>query len=200
MKSLDNTGLKRLHRSWRRQTEGSLALILDSVQSPFNVGAIARSAAAMRVDHVWMAGAAESMSHPKSQKTALGSDRFLTFTEGLTAEEAVAEAKEQGYKTVAVELADAAVALHEIDLGPRVCLVVGHEDRGVSVAAMAACDAVGFIPLLGKIGSLNVATATAIACYEARRQMWTTPRTSTVPPGAVAPSGNVPHPSAAPGQ
>jgi tRNA (guanosine-2'-O-)-methyltransferase len=37
---------------------------------------------------------------------------------------------------------------------------------------LAACDAVAFLPQLGRVGSLNVATATAIAIYELRRQEW----------------------------
>ncbi len=51
--------------------------------------------------------------------------------------------------------------------------VVGHEDRGCSPATLAACDVVAFLPQLGKVGSLNVATATSIACYEVRRRAWT---------------------------
>ena len=43
-------------------------------------------------------------------------------------------------------------------------------------ATLDACDAVAYLPLLGKVGSLNVATAAAIACYEVRRQAWATPR------------------------
>ena len=40
-------------------------------------------------------------------------------------------------------------------------------------SVLDACDAVAYLPLLGRVGSLNVATATAIALYEARRQGWT---------------------------
>jgi tRNA (guanosine-2'-O-)-methyltransferase len=43
----------------------------------------------------------------------------------------------------------------------------------VSPAALAACDRAVFIPQVGRIGSLNVATATAIALYETRRREWT---------------------------
>jgi tRNA (guanosine-2'-O-)-methyltransferase len=173
MKSLDGTGQKRLHRTWRRRTEGSLALLLDSVQNPFNVGSIIRTAAAMRIDHVWLTGATEPADHPKTKKTALGADRYLTFSQCDTAEQAVREAQAQGYQVVGIELADAAVPLHEVAATDKVCLVLGHEERGLSQACMAACDAVAFIPMLGKIGSLNVATAAAIAMYEVRRQAWT---------------------------
>ncbi|MET0627834.1 MAG: TrmH family RNA methyltransferase, partial [Acidimicrobiia bacterium] len=59
-----------------------------------------------------------------------------------------------------------------VELGGDVCIVVGNESNGASAEVLAACDAVGFLPLLGRVGSLNVATATAVALYEARRQAW----------------------------
>src|ERR1700749_4104266 len=40
------TDVKRLNREWRRRTEGRLALLLDSVSQPFNVGSIGRTRAA----------------------------------------------------------------------------------------------------------------------------------------------------------
>jgi tRNA (guanosine-2'-O-)-methyltransferase len=72
-----------------------------------------------------------------------------------------------------VELADVARPMHEVDLGAAVCLVVGHEDRGLTPSTIAACDVIAYLPLAGRVGSLNVATATAVALYEARRQEWT---------------------------
>ncbi len=47
------------------------------------------------------------------------------------------------------------------------CLAIGHEDHGLAKDTIAACDALGFVPQLGKVGSLNVAVATAVAIYEA---------------------------------
>ncbi len=73
---------------------------------------------------------------------------------------------------VGLELADDAVPLHHLRPGPDVCLALGHEDHGLSPATLAACDAVAFLPQIGRIGSLNVATAAAIAIYELRRQGW----------------------------
>ena len=50
MRNLGDTELKRLHREWRRKTEDRVALLLDDVQTPYNVGSIVRTAAALRVD------------------------------------------------------------------------------------------------------------------------------------------------------
>ena len=172
-KQLRSTDLKRLHRTWRRRTEGRVALLLDNVQTPFNVGSILRSAAALRVDHVWLAGATAPATHDRTRKTALGADRYLTFTTVEDPVAAVREAKADGYRVIGIELASGAVPLHEATMGGAVCLVVGHEDRGLTAPTLAACDQVAFIPQLGRIGSLNVATAAAIALYEARRRAWT---------------------------
>jgi len=173
VKKLGSTDLKRLHRDWRRQTSGRLALVLDHVQSPFNVGAIVRTAAAYRVDHVWVANGTPALDEVKVGKTALGCDRFLTWTTVTTSLEAVAAAQAGGYRCVAIELAEDAVALHEVPTVADTCLVVGNEDHGVPGDTLDACDAVAFLPQLGRVGSLNVATATSIALYEMRRRSWT---------------------------
>jgi tRNA (guanosine-2'-O-)-methyltransferase len=173
VKQLDGTGMKRLHREWRKRTEGRLALVLDDVQGPFNVGAAIRTAAALRVEDVWLTARTPEPDDGKVAKTALGTDRYLTFhrvADGVAAADA---ARAAGYQVVGLELADGAVPLHDLALGPASCIVVGHEDRGCSAATLAACDAVAFLPLLGRVGSLNVATATSIALYEVRRRAWT---------------------------
>jgi tRNA (guanosine-2'-O-)-methyltransferase len=174
VKPLDPTGLKRLHREWRRETSGRLALVLDSVQSPFNVGAILRTAAAYRVEHVWLAGATPPPESASVRKTALGTDRYLTITPVASGVDAVDAARAEGYRVVGIELADGARPIHDVTLGDAACLVVGNEDHGISAAVLRACDDVAFLPQLGKVGSLNVATAASIALYEARRQEWTT--------------------------
>jgi tRNA (guanosine-2'-O-)-methyltransferase len=172
MKPLDPTGLKRLHREWRHRVDGRLALVLDSVQGPFNVGAILRTAAAYRVEHVWLAGATAPVASSAVGKTALGTDRYLTFTTVERGVDAVEAARARGFRVIGIELSDGARPMHDVDVGTAACLVVGNEDHGISAAALRACDEVAYLPQLGKVGSLNVATAASIALYEARRQEW----------------------------
>ena len=172
-RALSPTELKRLHRDWRRRVDVRLALILDGVQNPYNLGSILRSAAAYRCERVWLVPPTSGLGHAKVTKTALGSERLVTVEElpsPATGCDAVALAAEAGFTTVAIELAEGARPLFEIDLGPAVCLVLGHEERGVHRDTMAAVDHVGFLPQLGKVGSLNVAQAATTALYEATRQ------------------------------
>ena len=53
---------------------------------------------------------------------------------------------------------------------PPVGLVLGAEDRGISKGTAGRCDAVLKIPSAGKISSLNVAVAGAIAMFEVSRR------------------------------
>ena len=175
-KQLDGTGLKRLHREWRRETAGRVALLLDGVSSTYNVGSILRTAAAERIEHLWFTENATPPTAPGVAKSALGTDRYLTWPIGGTGAQCVDAIRAAGWRVVGVELTQEAVPLHDIDLrSTPVCLAIGHEDHGLAVATTAACDAVGFIPQLGRVGSLNVAVATAIAIYETRRQEWAGP-------------------------
>lgn len=172
MKQLGPTDLKRLHREWNRKTNGRLSVILDGVSSPYNVGAIVRTAAAYRVEHLYLAGGSISPSNAKAGKLSMGTERYLSWSSFERGPDAADAAREEGFSVIGLELADAAVPLHQVRAGPDVCLAVGHEDHGLPPATLAACDSVAFLPLMGRVGSLNVATAAAIALYELRRQEW----------------------------
>lgn len=172
-RQLRPTDVKRLNREWRRRTEGRLALLLDSVGQPFNVGSIVRSAAAFGAERLWLCGSTSPLDHPSARKTALGTERFLSAEREHDPVAAAKEAKSDGLRVVAVELASGATPLHEAPLSGGICLALGNEDHGCSPALLAAADAVLYIPQPSRVGSLNVAVAAAIAMSEVRRREWT---------------------------
>ncbi|MFI6518997.1 TrmH family RNA methyltransferase [Spirillospora sp. NPDC050679] len=171
-RQLRPTDVKRLNRDWRRRTEGRLGLLVESVTQPFNMGSIIRSSAVFGVEHLWLAGNAIAPDHRNVAKTALGTERLVPWDHAGTAAQAAAAVREQGLRLIAIELTADAVPLHEAPLDGDVCLAVGGEDHGCSSALLAAADAVAYIPQIGRVGSLNVAVATAIALAEARRREW----------------------------
>jgi 23S rRNA (guanosine2251-2'-O)-methyltransferase len=77
--------------------------------------------------------------------------------------------KEQGIWTVALA-ADGERELTEVDLTVPTALVLGSEGSGVRPLVRKTCDHVARIPMAGKVGSLNVSAAGAVALYEAARQ------------------------------
>jgi tRNA (guanosine-2'-O-)-methyltransferase len=171
-RQLRPTEVKRLNRAWRRATQARVTLLLDSVTQPFNVGSIARSAAAFGVEHIWLCGNTTPLDHPSARKTALGTERFLTWEREPSPASAAKAAAAAGFRVVALELAAGAVPLHQAPLGGDVCIAIGNEDHGCSPALLAVCDAAAYIPLTGRVGSLNAAVAAAIALADARRREW----------------------------
>jgi tRNA (guanosine-2'-O-)-methyltransferase len=171
-RQLGATDVKRLNRSWRRRTEARVGLLLESVGQPFNVGSIIRTAAVFGVDQLWLCGDTTTPAHPSARKTALGSDRYLPWEQLPDVRAGVAAARADGRRVIAIELAAGALPLHEAPLEGDICLALGNEDRGCSAALLAAADLVAYIPQAGKVGSLNVAAAAAIALAEARRREW----------------------------
>src|SRR6202451_3767080 len=174
-RQLRPTDVKRLNREWRRRTEGRLALLLDSVGQPFNVGSIIRTAAAFGVESVWLCGNTPDLTLPAVGKTALGTERFLSAYRTPSPVDAVKEASEDGYRVIAVELASGATPLFEAPLGGPVCLAIGNEDHGCSPALLSAVHGVAYIPQVGRVGSLHVGGAPALALGAGRRRDWTAP-------------------------
>ncbi|MGH3169485.1 MAG: TrmH family RNA methyltransferase [Trebonia sp.] len=171
-RQLRPTDAKRLNREWRRRTEGRLALLLDSVAQPFNVGSIVRTAAAFGVEKLWLCGNTPDLTLPSVGKTALGTDRFLEAVREPSPVAAAKAAGQDGFRVVAIEIASGAAPLFETPLNGDVCLAIGNEDHGCSPALLAAVPAAAYIPQTGRVGSLNVAVAAAIAMAEARRREW----------------------------
>lgn len=172
MRQLGATDLKRLHRDWAKRTGNRVALLLDGVASPFNVGSIVRTAAAFRVEHLYLTAGTVPPTNPRAGKTAMGTERYLSWSTFERGPDAADAAREDGYSVVGLELADQAIPLHQLSAGHDICLAIGHEDHGLAQGTLAACDAVTFIPQLGRVGSLNVAQAAAIAIFELRRREW----------------------------
>jgi tRNA (guanosine-2'-O-)-methyltransferase len=173
VKALTGTEIKRLNRDWRRRTSGRLALVLAGLANPYNVGSILRTAAVFGVEAVHLVGATPGPEHPGVRKTGLGTEHSVTTVRHAAASGAVAGLRAEGFEIVALELATGAEAVCAYPFRADVCLVVGSEGHGLPAATLALCDSAVYVPQVGRVASLNVATATAVAAYEVRRREWT---------------------------
>ena len=79
--------------------------------------------------------------------------------------DALAEATAAGRQKVALTLGPSAVNFEDFDFRYPMSLVVGSEAEGIPGEVLAVCDASVAIPIYGLMGSLNVATATAIVVH-----------------------------------
>ncbi len=170
MRPLIGTDLKRFLRDYRRTHNPTtdLVALLQSVEYPANVGSIFRLADGAGVSELVLTGITPTPPNATIDKVGRYKSLRLPWRYEADPLVAVAGLREKGYTIVAVELTDDAVPYHEYDYPDKTCLVVGHEDHGVTKATLAACDAAVFVPMYGKGLSLNVHVALAVALFHIR--------------------------------
>lgn len=167
MKPLIGTDLKRFLRDYKRQNkpQRQIAAILQSVEYPVNVGSIFRMAEAAAMSELLLCGITPVPPHPTIEKVGRHKSSRVPWRQEQDPLQAINQLRQEGYRIVAVELADKAVPYQDYEYPQKTCLVVGHEDHGVTKATLAACDAAVFLPMYGKGRSLNVHVALSIVVY-----------------------------------
>jgi tRNA (guanosine-2'-O-)-methyltransferase len=167
MKPLIGTALKRFHRDYKRSNRPGydLVAILQSVEYPANVGSCFRLADGAGMSELILTGITPTPPNPTIDKVGRYKSLRVPWRFEKDPLQAVADVKEDGFHVVAIEISDTAVPYQTYDYPQKTCLVVGHEDHGVTKATLSACDAAVFIPMYGKGLSLNVHVALSIVVY-----------------------------------
>jgi 23S rRNA (guanosine2251-2'-O)-methyltransferase len=147
----------------------AFVLALDGVTDPQNLGALVRSAHALGAHGVVLPKDRAAGVTPSAAKAAAGAFEHCPIARVTNLSRAVEDLKEAGIWTVALA-AEGDKTLPEVDLTTPIALVLGSEGAGVRPLVRKTCDHVARIPMAGKVGSLNVAAAGAIALYEVARQ------------------------------
>ena len=170
MRQLRGTELKRFLRRYRktRPPERSIVFLLQSVEYPVNVGSIFRIADACGVEEVILCGITPTPPNPTIAKVARGKEQRVPWRYVKEATQALAELRDEGFRLCALEITDEAVPYFAYEPPERVCLVVGHEDHGLTRATLALCDDALFVPMYGKGRSLNVHVSLAVVAYHIR--------------------------------
>ena len=146
-------------------------LVLEDIVDHTNVGAIFRSGAALGFDAVLLAPRCADPLYRRAIKVAMGAVFSTPWTRLDDWYDALPALSARGFTTVALTLADDATPIDEAVAGlDRVALVLGSEGHGLSQRWQEAADRRAIIPMRAGIDSLNVAAATAVACYVTARR------------------------------
>jgi len=146
-------------------------LVLEEVVDHTNVGAIFRSGAALGFDAVLLTPRCADPLYRRSIKVAMGAVFALPWTRLPDWYDALPSLSSRGFATVALTLAPDAVPVEEAVAGvDRLALVLGSEGHGLSPRWEQTADRRAIISMAAGIDSLNVAAATAVACYVAARR------------------------------
>ena len=155
---------------------------LDGVTDPRNLGAILRSAEGAGATGVLLPRRRSVHVTPAVTKAAAGAIEHMRIALVPGVPATLERARRAGVWAVGVdERGD--TDLFGLDLASEpVVLVLGAEGRGLSRLSRERCDVVARIPMLGRLDSLNVASAAALACFEVARR-----RTRRVADGSTLP-------------
>lgn len=172
MRPLHGTALKRFHRDFRREhpVKHQITVILQSVEYPVNVGSVFRIADAAQVEELILTGITPTPPNPTIAKVGRNKHRRVRWRYEKEVSKPIAELKDRGYRVFALEITGEARPYYEITWPAKTCLIVGHEDHGVTRATLAQCDEAVFVPMWGKGASLNVHVALAIVVFHVRYQ------------------------------
>jgi len=144
-------------------------MVLDGIQDPHNFGAIVRSAEVFGADAVYIGETGQVGVTSMVVRSSAGAVNRVPIVRVPDLEVLLGRLKAAGIRVVAAsEKAEHTAAGTDFTRGT--ALMMGNEGVGPRPGLMAHCDAVVKIPQAGHIGSLNVAVAAGIFCYEIRRQ------------------------------
>ncbi len=146
-------------------------LVLEDLMDHANVGSIFRNGAALGFDAVLLAPRCADPLYRRAIKVSMGTVFAVPWTRITDWYDALPQLSAAGFTTVALTLADDSVPIEEAVAGlGKVALVLGSEGHGLSPRWEMAADRRAIIPMSAGVDSLNVAAATAVACYVTARR------------------------------
>lgn len=145
----------------------SVALVLDGVQDPGNLGTLVRSAAAFGVAMLACLPGTVDPWNPKAVRASAGA-LFRLPVVRPDADALEAWLGEREFLTLGADAAG--VPVSDVNRPGRVTLVVGNEGAGLGEAMRRRCDRLVAVPMPGGTESLNVAVAAGILLYELTRE------------------------------
>jgi len=155
-------------------------LLVDGVTDPRNLGALLRSAEGAGVGAVVLARDRTAAVTPAAIKSSSGAWVHLKIARCGNVVCAMEDLKQAGY-WIAALAPEGELEIYQLDTTRRLALVVGSEGRGVREIVRKNADFVVRIPMYGKVGSLNVSVAAAVALFEVARRRAAAPAASAKP-------------------
>ena len=146
-----------------------LLLLLEHLQDPGNLGTILRSAEGAGVSGVILSADSVDLFNPKVVRSTMGAIFRLPFFYAENFSQTICEIKKKGIRIFAADLEGSRDYDLEDYTAPSAFLI-GNESRGLSEEAKALADRRIFIPMEGKLESLNAAVSAAVLVYEGARQ------------------------------
>jgi 23S rRNA (guanosine2251-2'-O)-methyltransferase len=145
-----------------------LAVLLEDVQDPRNLGAVLRVCEGAGVGRVMIRDRGAAPVSPTVAKTSAGATEWLEIERITNSGIEIERLKDAGFWVYGTD--PDGVPPWEVDLSGKVVLCFGGEEKGLRSRTRQLCDGTIGLPMRGQVGSLNIATSAAAVLYEAVRQ------------------------------
>ena len=148
----------------KNKSSNPIILALDGITDPHNVGAIIRSAEAFDCKGIIIPQRRSAGLTGTVSKVAAGALEHLPVSRVVNLNRALEELKKNGFIIVGLT-GDGLLSISKFQEKTPLVLIVGSEDKGISLLTQKKCDFLLRIPLKGKTSSLNASVAAAISLF-----------------------------------
>jgi 23S rRNA (guanosine2251-2'-O)-methyltransferase len=163
------TDFDELVQSATRQGRSALIVVLDGIEDPHNLGAIARTADGAGADGLVIAERRAVGITPGAISASAGALEHVSVARVVNMSRAIDKLRDAGLWIVGLD--GSGTQRHtEVDLQVPIAIVVGSESSGMSRLVREKCDFIVALPMAGAVESLNASVSAAIVMYEVVRQ------------------------------
>ncbi len=149
--------------------ENSFVVVLESIEKPGNLGAIARSADGSGAAAILVADQKTDVFHPNAIRSSVSSV-FSVPLACASSNEVSDWLRRNGYE-ILIATPEAEESIYDVELPNRVAFVFGNEAQGLSEVWRSSKHRSVKLPMLGIADSLNVSVTASLMMYESRRQI-----------------------------
>ncbi len=154
---------KLIHIS-KTKSSNPIFVALDGITDPHNLGAIIRSAEAFDCKGIIIPQRRSAGLTGTVAKVATGALEHVPVSRVVNLNRAIDELKKNGFLILGLT-GDGQVPISKFDEKGPVVVIIGAENKGISLLTQKKCDYLLKIPLKGKTSSLNASVAAAISFY-----------------------------------
>lgn len=148
-------------------------VVLEDIHDPHNAEAVFRSCDAFGFQRVCLIFDQEEPFDPRrvGKLSSSSANKWLDFEVYSSARECLDALHGEGFEVVATVAEGETEELYRAELtAPRIAVMLGNENRGLSPEAVGLADRRLTIPMAGMVRSLNLSVTAAIVLFELTRQ------------------------------
>lgn len=153
-------------------TKIPILIVADNIATHLNVGSLFRIADTFGVMEVILCGKSPVPPHKLISRTGRGGERHVPHRYFDKTIAAINVLKSEGYFILALEITNTSTDVRKYNFlaHEKIALIVGSEEKGIAPDILSNVDACIHINSVGYCLSMNLATALAVAVYEAASQ------------------------------